>query len=106
MKYTVETTIDLPRDEVIRKLDNVENLKHWQKGLVGVEHVSGTPGQVGAKMKINYRFGKKEFSLLETITKRNMPEEFHAIYEAGTMRRIQTNQFRDAYYDVLNARRI
>jgi carbon monoxide dehydrogenase subunit G len=33
MKYTCEITIDLPREEVIRKLDNVENMKHWQKGL-------------------------------------------------------------------------
>ena len=46
MKYVVELTIDLPRDQVIKKMDNVDNIKHWQRGLTSAEHISGTPGQV------------------------------------------------------------
>ena len=93
MKYTTEITIDLPRDEVIRKMDSVENMKHWQRGLIGVEHLSGTPGDVGAKMKISYKFGKREMDLVETITKRNFPQEFHATYDAKGMHNIQHNYF-------------
>lgn len=95
MKYSIETTIDLPRDEVVRKLDSTDNLKHWQTGLIGVEHLSGTPGEVGAKMKLKYKFGKREMELVETIIKRKFPEEFHATYDAKGMHNIQQNYFRE-----------
>lgn len=97
MKYTIEVTINLPREEVIKKLDNVENIKHWQEGLIGVEHVSGTPGEFGARMKMKYKFGKREMVLEETITKRNFPEEFHATYNTKGMHNIQKNFFTETY---------
>ena len=93
MKYTIETIINLSRAETIRKLDNVENIKHWQRGLVSAEHISGTPGEVGAKMKLSYKFGKREMELMETITKRNFPHEFHATYDTKGMHNIQENYF-------------
>jgi hypothetical protein len=93
MKYHVELTIDLPRDQVIKKMDNVYNMKHWQRGLTSAEHISGTPGEVGAKMQLNYKFGKREMNLVETITKRNFPEEFHANYDTKGMHNIQQNFF-------------
>ena len=93
MKYTTRILIDLPREEVIRKMDSTENMKHWQRGLVGVEHLSGTPGEVGAKMKISYKFGKREMDLIETIAENNFPEEFHASYETKGMKNMQYNYF-------------
>ncbi|PTM07756.1 MAG: SRPBCC family protein [Bacteroidetes bacterium] len=93
MKYQVELIIDLPRDKVIKKMDNVDNMKHWQSGLKSAEHLSGTPGQIGAKMQLNYNFGKREMQLVETITKQNFPEEFHANYETKGMLNIQKNRF-------------
>lgn len=95
MKYDVELTIDLSRDEVIKKMDNVDNMKHWQRGLTSAEHVSGTPGEVGAKMQLNYKFGKREIQLVETITKRNFPREFHANYDTKGMHNIQQNFFEE-----------
>ena len=95
MKYTIETIIDLPRQEVINKLDSVDNIKHWQRGLVGVEHLSGTPGEVGAKMKLSYKFGKRQMDLVETITKRDFPAEFHATYDTKGMHNIQENFFEE-----------
>jgi len=95
MKYNVELTIDLPRDEVIKKMDNVDNMKHWQRGLTSAEHISGTPGEVGAKMQLNYKFGKREMQLVETITKRNFPEEFHANYDTKGMHNAQQNFFEE-----------
>ena len=95
MKYTTEVIIESPREEVIRKLDNVENMKHWQRGLVAAEHISGTPGEVGAKMKLNYKIGKREMELVETITKRNFPGEFHGTYDAKGMHNIQENYFEE-----------
>ena len=95
MKYTIETIVNLPREEMIKKLDNIENIKHWQRGLVSAEHLSGTPGEVGAKMKLSYKFGKREMELTETITKRNFPTEFHATYDTKGMHNIQENFFEE-----------
>jgi hypothetical protein len=57
--YTVEIEIDLPRDQVIALFDNTENLFKWQTGLKDFEHISGEPGQPGAKSKLTYLYGKR-----------------------------------------------
>src|SRR5690606_42043241 len=86
MKYTIEMVIELPVAEVIAKFDSVENMKHWQRGLQTVEHISGTPGEVGAKMKMVYQMGKRKMELIETITHKNLPFEFHSTYDTKGMR--------------------
>ncbi len=93
MIYSTEIIIKKPLKEVIRKMNSTENMKHWQEGLVSAEHISGTPGQFGAKMKLNYDFGKRKMELIETSTKQNFPEEFHATYNTKGMRNIQQNYF-------------
>ena len=79
--YTVSIEIDLPRDQVIKLFDNAENMVHWQTGLQSFEHLSGEPGQVGAKSKLVYLNGKHRIELIETITSRNLPVEFNGTYE-------------------------
>ena len=49
--YTVAIEIDLPRDRVIELFDNPDNLFKWQTGLQSFDHLSGEPGQPGAKSK-------------------------------------------------------
>lgn len=93
MKYSIETVIELPLEEVIKKFDNIENMKHWQRGLVAAEHLSGTPGEVGAKMKLSYQMGKRKMELIETITHKNLPHEFHGTYDTKGMHNIQENYF-------------
>ncbi|WP_040279890.1 SRPBCC family protein [Psychroserpens damuponensis] len=93
MKYTTEIKVNVPLDEFINKLDNVENMKHWQRGLVSAEHVSGDLGQLGAKIKLIYKFGSRKMEIIETITKRNFPNEFHANYKMKSMHNVQQNFF-------------
>jgi hypothetical protein len=85
--------VNLPREEVIKKLDNPENMKYWQRGLVKYEVLSGSPGTEGAKMKLEYKIGKREMVLTETILKNKFPEEFHATYDAKGVHNIQLNYF-------------
>jgi hypothetical protein len=94
MKYSCEIVINKPVPEVVALLDSPKNLKHWQSGLIATEHISGTPGQLGAKMKLKYRFGNREMEMIETILKRAFPEEFHASYTTKGMRNVQKNYFR------------
>lgn len=95
MKYTTEITIDIPRSEFIKKLDNPENMKHWQRGLESYKVLSGTPGQEGARMELHYTMGKRKIVMIETIMKRNFPYEFHATYDAKGVHNIQKNYFKD-----------
>ncbi|UJH67991.1 SRPBCC family protein [Allomuricauda sp. SCSIO 65647] len=95
MKYTTEILIDLPRDEFLKKLDNAENMKHWQRGFMGYEQLSQNPGEEGARMNLKYKMGKKTIEMVETIIKRNLPEEFHLTYDTKGVHNIQKNYFKE-----------
>ncbi|MGX1930907.1 SRPBCC family protein [Flagellimonas sp. 2504JD4-2] len=95
MKYTIEIVIDLPRDEFLKKLDNAENMKHWQRGLVKYELLSPDPSREGAQMSLTYKMGKREFDMIETLIKRNLPDEMHTTYDTKGVHNIQKNYFKE-----------
>ena len=82
MKYTLEIEIDKPVDEVIELFDNPDNMGKWMDGLLSFEPLSGTSGQPGAKSRLRFKMGKREIEMIETITTRNLPDEFSGTYEA------------------------
>lgn len=93
MKYTCELTINLPRDEIIALFDDPDNLSKWQPGLQSFEHVSGEPGQPGAKSRLLYDEGGRKIEMIETIIARDLPETFSATYEAKGVWNEIINQF-------------
>ena len=93
MKYSSEIEINLPVSKVVELFDNPENLKYWQPGLKSFEHISGTPGQPGAKSKLVFQMGSREIVMIETITVRNLPQEFSGTYEAPGVFNIVKNYF-------------
>lgn len=93
MNYTHEIIINLPVSKVVELFDNPDNLKHWQTGLVSFEHISGTPGQAGAKSKLRYKMGNREIEMIETIVKRDLPREFTGTYETKGVYNKQVNRF-------------
>lgn len=94
MKYTSEITINLNRDKVIELFDNEENLFKWQEGLQSIKHISGNKGEVGAKSEMEFIMGKRKVIMIETITHRRLPEEFHGTYDAGNVFNVQKNYFK------------
>ena len=95
MKYSNEVIINLPIKEVINLFDSEENLFKWQPGLLSLEHLSGEKGEVGAKSKMNYKMGKREIEMIETITVKNLPKEFSATYEAKDVWNEMKNYFEE-----------
>ncbi len=93
MKYTIEVEINQPVNKVIELFDNPDNMKKWMEGLQSFETISGTPGQEGAKSKLHFRMGNRELEMIETITKRNLPDEFSGTYEAKGVYNIVKNFF-------------
>lgn len=82
MKYTTEVSIHLPRTKVIELFDSTEHMYKWQPGLKSLEHLSGEPGQEGAKSRMIYEARKGDLEMTETISNRKFPDEFFTVYEA------------------------
>lgn len=95
MKIVCEVDIALPRERVIALFDDPANMKKWQPDLLRFEPVSGTPGQPGAVSRLVYKAGKGEFDMLETITTRNLPDEFSGTYDNKMGRTAIRNLFTD-----------
>ena len=96
MKYSCEVTIDLPREQVIELFDSADNIKKWQTGLHSFEHISGEPGQPGAKSRMVYDENGRRLEMIETITSRNLPDEFSGTYEAkGVMYWVSNHFYED-----------
>lgn len=93
MKYSTEININLPIDRVIELFDDPDNLKKWQPGLQSFEAISGTPGQPGAKSRLRFKMGNREVEMIETVTVRNLPDEFSGTYEAKWVFNIIKNSF-------------
>ena len=82
MKHSCDIEIQAPRERVIALFDDPANLPKWQPDLIRFEPISGTPGHPNAKSRLVYRAGKGEFELVETVTVRNLPDEFSGTYES------------------------
>jgi carbon monoxide dehydrogenase subunit G len=93
MKYSSEIEINKPVDRVVELFDNPANMDKWMDGLQSFEPISGTPGQVGAKARLVFKMGKRTIEMIETITVRNLPEEFSGTYEAKGVFNIVKNRF-------------
>ncbi len=95
MKYSTEITINLPRDRVIELFDDPDNLSKWQPGLKSFEHLSGEAGLPGAKSKLVYDMNGRRIEMIETIIRRNLPDEFSGTYEAKGVWNEVANYFYD-----------
>ena len=93
MKYTNQIEIDLPRQRMIELFDNPENMKQWQPGLQSYEFISGKPGEEGSKMRLKYKMNNRDLEMIETIIKRDLPDEFSGTYEAKGVYNIVKNRF-------------
>lgn len=95
MKYSQEIIIRLPREEVISKMEAPENFKFWQKGFISYKHISGKPGEVGARSNLVLNMNGREIEMTETIIKSNLPKELHTTYKAKGVYNIQKNYFEE-----------
>lgn len=93
MKYQTEIEINQPIAKVIELFDNTDNMSKWMEGLQSFEHISGTPGQPGAKSRLKFKMGNREMEMIETVITRNLPDEFTGMYESNNGINIVKNRF-------------
>ena len=82
MKYTLSNTINKPLEEVIEMFKDPEGVKHWMEGLQKIEHLSGTPGEPGAKSDFYFLHKNKEMKISETILEQNLPSQIKFAYQS------------------------
>lgn len=96
MKYQVEIEIDKPLEKVVELFKDPDNAEKWMVDLKSLEHLSGTPGKVGAKSRLKFEMGKRKIEMIETITVDNLPSEFAGTYETDGVYNIVSNRFSQA----------
>ncbi len=95
MRYTVETDINLPVNEVMELLVDMDFMKEWQEGLVKTEQLTGTAHEEGSMFKHYFDLGDgKRTVMTETLMKID-PEhhEFDLLFETGKMKNYNMNYF-------------
>lgn len=90
MIYSCSVDIHQPREKVIQLFDNPDNWPHWQIGLLSVEHLTRDPRAEKARSRLQFKINGREIEMIETVEKRNLPDEFVATYEArGVFNRVR-----------------
>lgn len=82
MKYTVSNTINSSLEKVHQKFIEPDGALNWMEGLQRIEHLSGTPGEVGAKSDFYSVYKNKEMKISETILEQNLPHQIKFGYES------------------------
>lgn len=96
MQYSCEVLINLPREKVVEIYDNSDNLKKWMEGLQSFEHLNGEPGHPGAKSRLIFDHKGRRLEMIETIIKRNLPEEYSGTYETqGVVNKVINHFYED-----------
>lgn len=95
MKYTVLIEINEQHAKVAELLITHENYPKWQQGFVSMEPIVGNSGEVGSKMKLSYKMGKREIEMVETLTEKDLPNSFATIYEAKNVWNLVRNVFKE-----------
>lgn len=93
MKYSVSIDIHAPIAEVVKRFDNPDLMKEWMNGLVSFEHLSGEPGQPGARSKLLFQIGKRRIEMIETVLVRDLPGRFLGTYDANGVHNEVGNYF-------------
>lgn len=96
MDYRQEITVNVPRARLIELFDDPDNLAKWQEGLISFEPRSGEPGQPGATSRLVFKRGRGTMEMVETVTRRELPDLFEGTYDAKGVHNICRNEFHEA----------
>jgi len=82
LRYEVDIVINKSIEEVIDLFQNRENDYKWMEGLKVQEVIEGQPNEEGSKTRLEFDLKGKDFKMIETLVKKNLPDEYVTHYEA------------------------
>ncbi len=90
MHFHLETEIDRPVEAVIHLFANRDLLAQWQPGLISSEFMESKPF---LKYRLRFQLGRRKMTMMETITRNELPQHFDGYYEMKGMRNEVRNTF-------------
>ncbi|GAA0872003.1 hypothetical protein GCM10009117_11500 [Gangjinia marincola] len=93
MKYTTQIKINVPLEHAIKLFEEAKNFPKWQRGLISTKAVDQPEGEVGSKRTLKLKIYGQKIKMTETITKKNLPHVWHAIYRSNGITTMQENYF-------------
>lgn len=95
LNYTTEVDIARSRERVVELLEDSDNFKHWQRGLISLQTLSGEAGAEGSQREFEFQMGKHHLVMVETMIAKTLPESYSVTYDAKGVHNIQKNYFKD-----------
>lgn len=95
MKYHFEIMLNAPRSDVWAAFSRLENLKKWQPTLTSIEHLSGTPGEHGAKSRLTYEENGHKIEMTETVEYCAHGSELTGRYDTSHGTNLLSNRFEE-----------
>jgi uncharacterized protein YndB with AHSA1/START domain len=93
MRYTLEVTIDAPRERVVALFTDPTHFADWQPALECYELVSGEQAQTGAVAELTTRAGNRVTGMTETVESNALPDSMSVIYETHGVWNRSANSF-------------
>src|SRR5690606_35740431 len=83
--YECEIIVEKPPTETWAVIQDIEKLPEWLPGFQRIEHISGTPGTVGAVSNVYFDNDGQSMAIKETITDVKPNEFMSMMYESDFM---------------------
>jgi len=96
MQNEYQITINESLENLMKLFLNQDNFKHWQRGLIGFENLTEDVGMQGSKRKLKIKTLVGTVSMVEEITKRDLPNLWEATYRTKGVVNYQSNRFRES----------
>lgn len=85
VSYECEIMIEKPTTESWAVLQDTEKLSEWLSGFQKLEHISGSPGEIGAVSKVYFEENGQDMAIKETISNVVPNEYMSMLYESDFM---------------------
>ena len=92
MKYTIETRIEKPLEEVLEQFHEPSNYMKWMPGIISHQVTSGENREAGSKSVFKFKMNGRDFEIEERVLKNEEHEVVAEFVSNGTVN-IQTTQF-------------
>jgi len=96
MQNDYQITINESLENLMELFLNQDNFKHWQRGLIGFENLTQEIGMPGSKRKLKIKTLVGTVTMVEEITKRDLPHHWEATYRTKGVVNYQSNRFRES----------
>jgi uncharacterized protein YndB with AHSA1/START domain len=93
MKFAAEIVIDRPRERVIALMADSTHTAQWQPGIQSITPLSADRDAVGARSRVILAMHGIRLEMIETVVRRNPPDEFVSRFEARGVTNLVTNRF-------------